>query len=266
VSPDRLEAAAEKALKGKVGTIIVADVKNGKILLCYDPQKIAAKKIQAGSTLKIITAFAALTKGISNAERKINCKGAGCWYELGHGPLNIIEALSFSCNNHFKELGRELGAKKLLGYYKAFGLLDLDKQYYFSNKEAAGMAIGENKDLLVSPLDMLSVVLTFASRGKTQTPKFRNHGAVFDLIREGMHEATILGTARALRDLKVRVAGKTGTVASSDGLAATNGWFVGYAPLDNPLIALVVFVQKGQGYSHAVPAAKKILKAYFSDE
>jgi penicillin-binding protein 2 len=65
----------------------------------------------------------------------------------------------------------------------------------------------------------------------------------------------------------VEIAGKTGTAEfgpqRSDGSHETHGWFVGFAPYDEPEVAVVVFFQRGGGGSDAAPAASKILDYYF---
>ncbi len=51
-----------------------------------------------------------------------------------------------------------------------------------------------------------------------------------------------------------------------DAYLPTHAWFVAYAPYENPEIAVVVFVYNGgEGSETAVPVAKTILEAYFSD-
>ena len=72
------------------------------------------------------------------------------------------------------------------------------------------------------------------------------------------------GTAsRQLRDLSVKVAGKTGTAQT--GIAGANhGWFAGFAPADDPEIALVVFLEEGNSSSYTLPIAARVIEKYFS--
>lgn len=86
------------------------------------------------------------------------------------------------------------------------------------------------------------------------------------VVREGMRETVTEGTALALNDLSVEVAGKTGT-AQYGPEDKTHGWFVSYAPYENPEILLVVLVESQDldGY-HAVPITKKVYEAYFPQE
>lgn len=90
------------------------------------------------------------------------------------------------------------------------------------------------------------------------------------IIREGMRQVTMPGgTASRLANLPVKAAGKTGSaqVAGRGSDIPSHGFFVGYAPAENPEIALVVFIKHGgTGGASAVPVAEKILESYFADE
>jgi penicillin-binding protein 2 len=89
---------------------------------------------------------------------------------------------------------------------------------------------------------------------------------VLDVVREGMRETVISGTARTLGDLPVEAAGKTGTAefGSED---KTHSWFISFAPYDKPEIAIAVLVEGGgEGNSAALPVAKEALNWYFSQD
>jgi penicillin-binding protein 2 len=88
-----------------------------------------------------------------------------------------------------------------------------------------------------------------------------------DIVREGMREtiASSSGSARQLADLKVAVAGKTGT-AQYGTEGKTHGWFASFAPFDNPEIAMAVLVEGGgEGHSTAVPVTKEVYQWYFGE-
>jgi penicillin-binding protein 2 len=62
----------------------------------------------------------------------------------------------------------------------------------------------------------------------------------------------------------VEVAGKTGTGQTPRGGDYTHAWFMGYAPLDDPEIAIVAFVEHGGSSSQvAVPLARDFFAAYW---
>jgi len=89
-----------------------------------------------------------------------------------------------------------------------------------------------------------------------------------DVLREGMRQAVADGTAHTAFVRNVAVAGKTGTAEFGerrpDGSYLEHGWFTGYAPFNNPEIAVVVFVEQGNGAINAAPVAAKIFDYYFN--
>lgn len=89
---------------------------------------------------------------------------------------------------------------------------------------------------------------------------------VLDVVREGMRQTVVSGTARILNDLPVEAAGKTGTAEFGTG-DETHSWFIAFAPYDNPEIAIAVLVEGGgEGNSAALPVAKDALGWYFSQD
>lgn len=148
------------------------------------------------------------------------------------------------------------------------------------------LAIGQG-DLLVTPLQLVNAIATIANGGKLYQPhvlsketdnsgqlmeefpaKIIREGFIdsnyLDIVREGMRQTVTSGSGRALNDLPVAAAGKTGT-AQFGSESKTHSWFVSFAPYDNPQIALVVLIEGGgEGNETAVPVAKQILQYYFT--
>lgn len=91
--------------------------------------------------------------------------------------------------------------------------------------------------------------------------------ANWEIIRQAMSLVTLPGgTGARLADFPIRVAGKTGTaqVVGKDGSIPSHSLFVAFAPLEDPEIALSVFVKHGEsGGSTSIPVARRILEAYF---
>jgi penicillin-binding protein 2 len=88
------------------------------------------------------------------------------------------------------------------------------------------------------------------------------------ILREGMREAVDGGTAATASIKGVQLAGKTGTAEfgeqRKDGSYQEHGWFTGFGPFSNPEIAVVVFLDQGNGAINAAPVASKIFDAYFN--
>ena len=86
------------------------------------------------------------------------------------------------------------------------------------------------------------------------------------IVKEAMRQSVSRGVATKAAVPGLEVAGKTGTAEFGParlGSQETHGWFVGFAPYDEPEIAVVVFFQRGGGGSDAAPAASKIMDYYF---
>ncbi|MDO8505062.1 MAG: penicillin-binding protein 2 [bacterium] len=137
------------------------------------------------------------------------------------------------------------------------------------------LAIGQG-DLTVTPLQIARMTSYFASGGKWVTPhlatkaqkqenkKAEDLGPEIDpaniqTVREGMRATVLYGSARSLQALPVTMAGKTGTAQWSN-TKDTHAWFIGFAPYENPEIAITVLVEEGgEGSAIAVPIAREIV-------
>jgi penicillin-binding protein 2 len=145
-------------------------------------------------------------------------------------------------------------------------------------------AIGQG-DHLYTPLQMASYIATVANGGTRYRPhlvkkiynqstkkyEFKGPEIVdrieitprnLEAIFKGMNAVTRPGGTAwlAFRDLPVEVAGKTGT-AQNPGYD-DNAWFVGFAPYENPQIAVAVLIIQGGHGSYAAPVAKAIFEEY----
>ena len=89
---------------------------------------------------------------------------------------------------------------------------------------------------------------------------------ILKVVREGMRATVTVGTAQSLNTLPLPVAGKTGTAQFGTG-NKTDGWFVSFAPYDDPKIAIIVLVEAQEGNEdyNTVPVAKDIYDWYFHE-
>jgi penicillin-binding protein 2 len=89
-----------------------------------------------------------------------------------------------------------------------------------------------------------------------------------NILREAMRQSVADGAAVNAQVRNVQVAGKTGTAEFGeqrpDGSYKEHGWFTGFAPFNDPEIAVVVFMEQGNGGGTAAPTAAKILDYYFN--
>ncbi|MEK7108660.1 MAG: penicillin-binding protein 2 [Patescibacteria group bacterium] len=148
-------------------------------------------------------------------------------------------------------------------------------------------SIGQG-DTQVTPLQLAVSIAAIANGGTLWQPRlaraivdeerqvereFRPHAIAtglaraesLEVVREGMRQAVTAGSASALADLFFPVAGKTGT-AQTGVYGKNHGWFVGFAPYENPEVVIAVLVEEGTGGStDAVPIAKEVLYHYFTE-
>lgn len=153
-------------------------------------------------------------------------------------------------------------------------------------------AIGQG-EILMTPIQLANMTATIANRGWYYTPhilkkvegdpikeeKFtvKNETTIdrkhFDPVVEGMHEVYKNGTARSLQIPGIEIAGKTGTAENYtkiDGKRTQltdHSIFVAFAPVDNPKIAIAVFVENGYwGSRYAGRIASLMVEKYIKKE
>ncbi len=302
-----------------------------------------ADQLPPGSIFKIVPAAAALQEGVVTARTRLNCPGTimlpnkyypndperaqpfYCWKRSGHGWLDVVHALAFSCDIFFYQVGggyerfHGLGLDRIVQYSRLFGLgeptgIELEQEApglvptarwkrltigeNWSTGDTYNLSIGQGY-LLVTPLQMLNVMAAAANGGTLYRPRIIHHitdaqGNVvqlfrpeiirtlpispenWSLIQQGLEGAVAYGTATRAQVAGVRVAGKTGTAQFCDDIARqmgicregfaqpTHAWFMAYAPVENPQIALIVFIYNGgEGSTAAVPVAPEMLGWYF---
>lgn len=226
-----------------------------------------------------------------------------CFNHKAHGTQTVAEALPNSCNTFFITMGQKMGAVTFSKYFEAFGFteatgIDLPseakpvagKTYY----EAANMGIAElssasfGQTFQISPIQMITAVSAFGNGGKlmrpyvvskildedgnivSETEPYVKRQVVSektaDIMTELMEQVVVWGTAKNAYVAGYHVAGKTGTSEKIGANAAdqTVASFVGFAPANNPEIAVFIALDEPQYYatggSGAAPVAGRIFE------
>jgi penicillin-binding protein A len=230
---------------------------------------------------------------LPNSNRVIpNFNGSSC---SPSGQQTLIEALTISCNTAFAQLGMDLGEDKIRQMSEAFGLdgekyeipLDVKPSVIGDIVDEAALAqtsIGQ-RDVRMTPLQAALVAATVANDGVQMRPYLVDQIQAPDLtvidstrpekwrepisadiakqLTEMMTSVVANGSGRAARIPGVQVAGKTGTAQAGQDVA-DHTWFMGFAPADDPKIAVAVFVANGGGTGgeRSAPIARQVIEAY----
>ena len=139
------------------------------------------------------------------------------------------------------------------------------------------LAIGQG-EILVTPLQLANQAAAIANKGYYITPhlnrndsmKSRIHttsvdSAYFNVVQTGMARVMSNGTGRWYNVEDLQMCGKTGTVENVHG--KDHALFIGFAPKDNPQIAIAVAVENaGFGATWACPIGSLIMEQYLTDE
>lgn len=217
-----------------------------------------------------------------------------CWRAEGHASLTLEQAIAQSCDVYFYQLGLKLGLTSLLEDANALGLrsrtgVDLPgemppqfpsgTEYYdrlygarrWTSAVTLNLAIGqgENSQTL---LDMVRLYQMLASDGKSRPPYLVRPQTTqpgYDLgltpeqlagLRQAMINVVERGTGQGARLAELKIAGKTGTAQSTQGL--NHGWFIGFAPADSPRVVVgVIGEYSGHGAALA-PLVARVIAHY----
>lgn len=334
-----MQRTALEALGGQRGSVVAIVPDTGEVramvsVPTYDPNRVQDSEVfkalnsepsaplfnratQAGyppgSTMKVVTASAALDSGEFDTSTALNgatgleCGGVPLQNAGGEtfGQIPMTDALTHSVNTYWCQVGEQLGSATMLDYMDRFGFNRLpDVDYPSFQLSPSGVfdqgdlltaadaidigrvAIGQER-LLVTPLQMAQVAATVANDGQRMCPRLWSRvidpdgreekldpqrcarvmdeetaESVTQMMTDVVNEGT--GTAAALSGIDV--AGKTGTAeieGRPDCTLPNQAWFIGFAPADDPEIAVAATVEctSGFGGDTAGPIARAVMEA-----
>ena len=330
-----MQKAAETALGNRRGAVVALDVKTGEVLVLashptFDPNLFTRKITKddwailqdpensllnramqgypPGSTFKIVTSVAGLESGkfspdsILGTSSYITVGGIDFnEHSGGYGDIGFREALAFSSNTFFYQVGISTGPEEIAKWGHRLGigkdtdlnLLGLDggsygqmptpeeKEKIYKEPWYAGdtvtMSIGQGL-VLVTPLEAAVMVSSIANGGyrvkphllssltgtaQTQRVSTGMKPSTVQVIKEGLIAVVAEGTGQGMNDGSIPLtAGKTGT---SEVIGQKDhSLFVAFGPAEKPEIAIAVVVENGGfGSVAAAPIAKEVFQAYF---
>jgi penicillin-binding protein A len=251
-----------------------------------------------GSTMKVVTAAAALDSGeftpdtVLNADSPKEISGVPLENSGGtsFGDIDMTTALTFSVNTYWAQVGEQLGTDTMVTYMERFGFYsdpqldypdaqmrasgvynadgDLVRDGFDVGRVAIGQGGAEGQDL-ASAIQMAEVAATIANGGALMQPTFLQEATDPDgrtieeldpseqervvseetaqQVTEMMTSVTEEGTASSLSVAGVSFAGKTGTAEKNIAERLNQPWFIGFAPADDPQIAVAATIESCTG-------------------
>ena len=226
-----------------------------------------------------------------------------CWhYPSSHGSINVSEALRDSCNYFFYEVGWELaggsnyndekGIEKIQNYAQMFGLdqktgIEIEENQSSIATEYPVMAAIGQSDNNYTTIALARYVTAVANNGNVYDLSLLDHVTdnegntieeysstlknQVDVLNPMEWSAIHSGMKMVVENLScfngfpIEVAGKTGT-AQQVKTRPNHALFVGYAPYNNPKVAIATRIAFGYTSHNAAEVTKDILSAYFGVE
>lgn len=308
----QIQQAAEEALEGHVGSIVVLDPTTGAVLakassptFSYNDistilstgdssgelvDRSCASLYTPGSTFKVVTLAAAIDSGTAtldssiDAPARISIGGADVTNVAGEdfGTTTLRNAFTHSSNTAFGQLAVNVGASTLVDYAKAFGYgTTLGQDFHVTASlmpdasemtewetawAGAGQPVGQHSSPAGPQTTVMQnavVAAAIANNGVVMSPYLVDHvlspegvtitttkprslgqavtAETAQQVKEAMLDVVQNGTGMAAQVYGARVAGKTGTAEVANG--QINSTFIGFAPYDNPTLAISICVE-----------------------
>lgn len=222
-----------------------------------------------------------------------------CYNNKKHGEVSLPKSFAKSCNASFASIGKSLNVSSLYSLCEDFMFnhslpitMESNPSSYTLKRESSAVselmqtAIGQG-NTLITPLHNAMIASAVANGGNMMKPYVVDHienaggwtvksyspvklaqpmtAQEAAYLGKMMRFVVTDGTGTKLKDMKQKAAGKTGSADNATGKA--HAWFIGYAPYDDPQIAVSIIVENvGTGSDYAVPIAKQIFEAYFNSK
>lgn len=222
-----------------------------------------------------------------------------CYHGTSHGNVDFFSSFAKSCNASFANIGMSLDRSSFAATLEdllfnqslplnfSYSRSTLSVAEDTSDAEMMQVAIGQGKTQ-ITPIHLNMITMAIANQGVLMKPYVMDrvandkgttiksfqpeaYGQLIspeeaDILTQMMTEVVQTGTAKKLISDSYTAAGKTGSAEYNDTKGDSHAWFTGFAPAQEPEIAVTIIVEgAGSGSEYAVPIAKKIMDAYFAE-
>ncbi len=292
--------AAATVMGGRPGAVVVMDVRTGRVRVMAGEETAVRCAFPPGSLVKLATVWKGIEEGSIDPKTRFLCRGSAlfsgigyhCWYPPGHGDLDLVHGIAYSCNLYFLSLGDTVlpdttyRALIELGFGKKTGINLPGEEAGMLSPPAEGRGryylIGDTDAVAATPVQVITYLSALVNGGNVWVPTVTDsvdNIAAFrpalarkidvsrsaPILVKGMRDAVSYGTATKAAVAGHEIMGKTGTGALLGAPWATHAWFLGFAPAESPEIAVIVFLSRGMGGEDAAPVAREVFRAYFED-
>jgi Penicillin binding protein transpeptidase domain len=247
--PSLFEQAVERALAERFTaprlSYLLVDARTRTVIAARWPD--TERPVPPGSLVKPLIALA-YAEGHGFKYPTYICRGTadGCWYQAGHGRVDMRRAVEFSCNAYFRKLAAQVTAENLRAAMRRLGVEHPPATL------APGGLIGLGTDWNLSPQELARAYLNLAEQ--------RDDPGIGPIVR-GMELSAAHGTGSAIgRALGRAALAKTGTAPCVHHPAsAGDGYVVVLYPAQSPRL-LLLMRQDGVPGAEAAVLAGKILR------
>lgn len=220
-----------------------------------------------------------------------------CYHWTAHGTVSLEKAFAKSCNCAFVNIGNSLNRysfctllnNMMFGEALPYDLPSGTSSYTLTadttKEDVTQLSIGQGSTLM-TPMHLNMITAAIANGGtvhkdqiiasvktgtgstlsETKPEDYRTvmTAEVAAKMREMMRDVIAEGTAAKLSSRPYNPCGKTGSAEIVTGESTSHAWFTGFAPEENPEIAITVIVEgAGTGGVSAVPVVRSVLDEYF---
>ena len=219
-----------------------------------------------------------------------------CYHNMRHNKVDFTKSFAKSCNTSFTNIGLSLNKAKFtktldtllfgkdleLDFLTAVSKTPMNAE--IQEEEMMQVSIGQGT-VQMTPIHLNMITAAIANNGMLMRPylvdhledgngvnikryKSKEYGRLMSeeesaILREMMIEVVESGTATEISGYGYTVGGKTGS-AEYNSNSDSHAWFTGFAPAENPEIAITVIIEgAGSGGDYAAPIARRVLDAYF---
>lgn len=331
-----VQKVAQRALGNRKGAIVVIDPRNGEVIALasnpsFDPNIFsrpipsdvwkrlndpnyaafinrALRGFPPASTFKIVTATAGMESGKYPANVVLQTypylPAAGVrfyeWNKAGFGSIGYANALAFSSNTFFGQVGRGVTAPLLIDWSKRYGFgektgIELPEDIaglvpnpeWKKKTQNTEWSVGDTINMSIgqgfwsaTPLQVARMFCVPATGGYLVTPHLVKGGQPeqwrkslhiapenIAMIQTGLRRVVSVGTAHKLNGFNIPpMAGKSGTAEAPP--RPNHTWFGAYAPYNNPQVVVLAFLEHsgGGGGANAGPIVVRVMQAYFQSQ